>query len=82
MADQCKAYVTQQLNGTYKSYAYYYSHVVGEGQNTQYVVHLCSSESVSVLNHADRVPFSRISSQGLLQNISKPLTVFLSVTKT
>ncbi|KAE9389659.1 hypothetical protein BT96DRAFT_1003013 [Gymnopus androsaceus JB14] len=35
-ADQCKAYVARQLEGTYKSYPYYYSHAVGEVKNVQY----------------------------------------------
>ncbi|KAE9403280.1 hypothetical protein BT96DRAFT_990516 [Gymnopus androsaceus JB14] len=35
-ADQCKAYIARQLEGTYKSYPYYYSHAVGEAKNVQY----------------------------------------------
>ncbi|KAE9399455.1 hypothetical protein BT96DRAFT_993918 [Gymnopus androsaceus JB14] len=59
-ADQRKAYIAQQMNGTYKSYVYYYSHVVGEGQNVQYAgpfqLYIISRTLAEHLKAIDSIP--------------------------
>ncbi|KAE9385391.1 hypothetical protein BT96DRAFT_1007086 [Gymnopus androsaceus JB14] len=59
-ADQCKAYIAQQMTGMYRSYVYYYSHVIGEGQNVQYVgpfqLYIISRTLAEHLKAIDSIP--------------------------